>query len=74
MVVLLVRSPGSMQVLVTWASGVVPFCIFFSGPDMSALDMRVAILSQETVGFDGPERLAVGMNDLLVLFWELEPL
>jgi len=62
-----------VQVFVIWASGVVTFSVTFSSPDMLVLDMSLGTLPEETVGLEGPETLAVGMNDPLGFFREMDP-
>jgi hypothetical protein len=59
--VLLGRCPAGKQVLVTWAFGVVPSGLPLRGPVMS-LDMRLLAISDETVGSDGSEPMAVGLS------------
>jgi hypothetical protein len=59
--VLLGRCPAGKQVLVTWACGVVPSGLPLRGLDMS-LDMRLLAVSEETVGSDRSDPMAVGLS------------
>jgi len=59
--VLLGCSPAGRQGLATWASKVVPTGMPLRGPDMS-VDMRPGAVSEETVGSDGSNPLAVGLS------------
>ena len=62
--VLLGRSPADIQVLVTWAFGVVPSGLSVRGPNMS-LDMRLLTVSEETADSDGSESMPVGLSEPL---------
>jgi len=62
--VLLGRSPSGRQVLATSAFRVAPSGVLLRGPDIS-LDMRILAVSDETVGSDMSECIAVGLSDPL---------
>ena len=59
--VLLGRSLAGKQMLVTCACGVVPSGLPIRGPDMS-FDMRLLAVSDETVGSDVSESIALGLS------------
>ena len=61
MCVLLGRSPAGRQALATWAFEVAPCGIPLRGSDMS-LDMRLLIVSDETLDSDGSKSMAVALN------------
>ena len=63
--VLFGRSSVGMQVLVTWAFGIVPSGLSLRGPDMS-VDMRLLAVSDETTGSDRSEPMAVVWIDSLL--------
>ena len=58
-----------VQVMVTWASGVVPSDVSLISPVMSLVDMRLGSVSEQTLGSDVSEPLAVGTSDPLGFFW-----
>ena len=59
--VLLGRSPAGRQALATWAFVVAPSGMPLRGPDMS-LDMRLFVVSDETLDSDWSESMAVGLS------------
>jgi len=61
---LLGHTPAGRQALATLAFEVVPSGLSLRGPDMS-LDMRLLVVSDETLDLDGSESMAVGLSDPL---------
>jgi len=49
------RLPVGLQVMVTWASGVMPSRLSLIDPEMSLVDMRLGHVSEQTVGSDVSE-------------------